>query len=194
MKNQIKTIIAAAAFLIFLLLISVGYKTLSGYYNKKTAVSSSPASSSAVTAEDQNRPTADDFAVEDINGKTVKLSSFTGKPVVINFWASWCPPCRGEMPDYENLYQKYSKKGVEFMMINLTDGERETKETAMKFIKENHYSFPVFFDTTGNASVAYAISAIPDSFFIDKKGKIADLYEGAIDAGKMKASIEKIMK
>lgn len=102
--------------------------------------------------------------VEDKDGNTIRLSDFLGKPVIVNFWASWCGPCQSEMPDFDTFYTEYGDDIV-FMMVNLTDGSRETKESAQKFIDENGYSFPVYFDTDLNGASTYGASSIPATYF-----------------------------
>lgn len=128
-----------------------------------------------------------------MNGNNVSLSDFKGKPVVINFWASWCPPCKAEMPDYEKMYKEYASKGVVFMMVDLTDGSRETVPIAKKFLQDNGYTFTAYFDVKGSAASAYGISSIPTSLFVDKNGNVASGYIGMIDAVKMRNSIETIL-
>lgn len=199
MDKQTKVIIGIAAFALMLMLATLGYDLLAPRFKPQVDLSSAassqtvesvPSSPSSKSAENA----APDFTVQDANGKSVSLSDFKGKPIVLNFWASWCPPCKAEMPDYEKMYQQYNSKGIVFMMVNLTDGDRETTATAKKFLSDNHYTFPVNFDTNFSASDAYNISAIPDSIFIDRNGNVVNSYEGMIDAATMKNNIEKILK
>lgn len=141
----------------------------------------------------ENAIAAPDFTVENKNGESVMLSDFIGRPVVLNLWASWCPPCQSEMPDFEEAYQEYGND-VEFMMVNLTDGSRETVETATEFIKDQGFSFPVYFDTTFDAAIAYQASSIPATYFIDKDGNIIAHAAGALDKANLIKGIEMIMK
>lgn len=120
-------------------------------------------------SQEPEREKTPDFTVEDINGNKVKLSDFRGKPVIINFWASWCGPCKSEMPDFEELYKEYGND-IHFLMVNMTDGHQETKEKALKHIESEGYTFPVYFDTEMEAAYAYGVSSIPATHFIDSEG------------------------
>ena len=97
----------------------------------------------------ENPNLAPDFTVFDIDGNAVKLSDFQGKPVILNFWASWCGPCKAEMPDFEKKYKELGDK-VQFLMVNITSGD--DFETAKDYIAQQGYQFPVFYDTTGEAA------------------------------------------
>lgn len=121
---------------------------------------------------------APDFTVYDGEGNPVKLSDFKGTPVVLNFWASWCGPCKGEMPEFQQVFEEMDGK-VQFLMVNATGG-RETVETAKNFIASSGYTFPVFYDTNGEASTVYAVTALPTTFFIDKEGNVVTWAKGAI--------------
>lgn len=198
MDKKLKVIIGVAAFTLLLMLAVFGYDLLSSRYKPQENTPSpsandtrSPAAAgpSSQTVEEA----AADFTVQDADGKDISLSDFKGKPVVLNFWASWCPPCQAEMPDYEKMYQQYSPEGVVFMMVNLTGG-RETADTAKRFLSDNHYTFPAYFDTEFSAADAYGISGIPDSIFIDRDGNVMEFHEGIIDEATLEDNIEKLLE
>ncbi len=128
---------------------------------------------------DKSEFAAPDFTVYDSDGNAVKLSDLKGKPVVLNFWASWCPPCKSEMPDFNEKYLKY-KDEIHFMMVNLTDGYQETRESAERFLSSTDYVFPVYFDSDLDAAYTYGISSVPQTFFIDSEGILITGAQGAI--------------
>lgn len=181
MNKTTKLILVIVAFTILLLVAVFGYKALLTYYKPQSNSSNSQIK-------------ATDITVKDINGNDVKLSEFKGKPVVMNFWASWCPPCKDEMPDFDKLYQEYNTKGVVFLMVNLTDGQRETIDTATKFVKDSNYKFNIYFDVNSSAANAYNISSIPDTYFINKEGLIINSYVGAIDEATIQKNIDALLK
>lgn len=143
------------------------------------------------TEEDAERIAAYDFTVYDKDGKPVKLSDMKGMPVVLNFWASWCPPCKAEMPDFDEIAKQYEGK-VAFMMVNLTDGQSETLDSAKSFISSMGYTFPVYFDTTSEAAYTYGIQSIPTTFFIDAEGYFVAYYEGSMDGDTLLRGISMI--
>lgn len=132
---------------------------------------------------------APDFTVYDTEGNPVSLSDFAGQPIVVNFWATWCPPCKQELPEFEAASQELGiSEGdadtdgkVRFLMVALTDGQRETKDTVDAYIEENDYTFPVYYDLDYSAVTAYGINSIPMTLFIDADGNIADYRVGMID-------------
>ncbi len=149
----------------------------------------------AVTAPSDGADDADrapDFAVLNADGETVRLSEFLGKPIVLNFWASWCPPCKAELPDFEAACKKYDGE-VTFLMVNLTDGQRETVEIAKSFIASKGYTFPVYFDTNYEASYKYGLSSIPQTYFIDAKGNVVARATGMISAAQLEQGIDMIL-
>jgi thiol-disulfide isomerase/thioredoxin len=133
---------------------------------------------SAVNAAKGSEPAAD-FTVYDGNMKEVRLSDFKGKPVVVNFWATWCIYCVREFPQFEDAYRRYGDR-VNFVMVDLTDNYRETMDSAKDFIRKNDYTFPVYYDMKNSADNAYNISSIPVSLFIDAGGNIVDTHVGAM--------------
>ena len=129
-----------------------------------------------------------DFTVLDMEGKEVKLSDFFGTPIVLNFWASWCPPCKAELPDFEAACKKYEGKVV-FLMVNMTDGQRETVDVAKSFVASQGYTFPVYFDTKYEASYNYGIRSIPTTYFINAKGRAVAHATGMISAAQLEQGI-----
>ena len=146
-----------------------------------------------ITNPDGNSPreAAPDFEMVDSSGTLYKLSDFKGKPVVLNFWASWCSPCRVEMPVFDKVYKELGNE-VQFVMLNYTDGQRETIGLGTQFISSQGYSFPIFFDNRLNGASAYGVTAIPRTVFIDKDGNVASISHGTINEEVLRAGIELI--
>lgn len=134
---------------------------------------------------------APDFTVVDSEGNEVHLSDFIGKPVILNFWASWCGPCKMEMPDFNEIYNEKGEE-IHFLMVNLTDGSRETIDTAKSFIEEQGYTFPVYYDTSSDAAMKYGVNSIPSTYFIDAEGHAIAQAKGAIDTATIQAGIDMI--
>lgn len=142
--------------------------------------------------EDIKKNTAPDFTVLDKDGNTVRLSEKFGKPIVINFWATWCPPCKQELPDFDKLCKEYGDRVV-FMMVNLTDGYRDTVDGTKRFVSGKGYTFPVYFDTKDNAASAYNVSSIPQTTFIDAKGNIYTTRIGAMNEATLRIYLDALL-
>ena len=135
---------------------------------------------------------APDFTVYDLEGNAHKLSDFRGKPVLLNFWASWCGPCQMEMPDFQKFYESHGDQ-VNFVIVNLTDGQQETVESASAFIAEKGYTFPVYYDTDIDAAMKYGVSAVPVSYFIDAEGYFVAWAQGALSSDMLQQGMDMIL-
>ena len=127
----------------------------------------------------------------DYDGNEVSLSDFKGKPVVLNFWATWCYYCKVEMPDFNEAYKEYPD--VQFLMVNATDSQGETVEVAKAFIEQEKYEFDVLFDTLDRDAVrTYNVTSYPQTIFIDKDGNIVSQRIGMLSKDMLVQEIEKI--
>lgn len=207
MNKKTKTIIYIVIFALFLAGVGFAYNYLSGRYQPQAPLNSEPAKDSAEsprnTPENTPEPTgsqteeedqikAPDFTVYDYDGNKVKLSDYIGTPVVVNFWASWCPPCKAEMPHFNKVSEEYSKDQLIFLMVDQVDGQRETVEMGKKHVEDNKYTFTVLFDTDQDAATTYGIRSIPSTLFIDKEGYIQAGVEGRIDEATLRRGIQLI--
>lgn len=131
---------------------------------------------------------APDFELTTLDGETVKLSDYRGQVVFINFWATWCPPCRAEMPDMEKLYQETD---VEILAVNLTESERDEKVVA-DFVNDIELTFPIPMDSNSAVENAYQVRAYPTSYIIDPDGRIQFVARGAMNYELMLQEVEKL--
>jgi len=162
------------------------------------AVESSEPASSGESASSEEDYAPEEVIVPDVtlyneDGSSVQLSEFFGKPIVLNFWASWCGPCQSEMPDFNEAAARLEGE-VQFIMLNSTDGQRETIETASAFIEEKGYTFPVYYDIDQQAAMIYGASALPTTFFIDSEGHAVAYAPGSIDAEALQMGLDMIME
>jgi cytochrome c biogenesis protein CcmG/thiol:disulfide interchange protein DsbE len=149
-----------------------------------------PVGSGALPLEGQPAP---DFTLKTLDGSTVTLSKLQGQPVLINFWASWCMPCRAEMPEIVRAYATHKADGLIVLAINMTF--QDSLPEAQAFAKEFHMPFPVLLDDTGAvARDAYRLSVLPMSFFVDRKGVIVHRQIGAMNGKQLDTFVGEILK
>jgi len=128
------------------------------------------------TAAPREGFTAPDFRLTLLGGGEIALSDLRGKVVIVNLWASWCPPCRAEMPALQEVYEAYRDRGLEILAVNTT--YQDSQAAAARFVQEYGLSFPVALDQTGEVSRSYLLRALPTSFFIDRDGVIRSVIIG----------------
>ena len=138
-----------------------------------------------------------DFTLKDQYGNTHTLSDYKGKTVFLNFWATWCPPCRAEMPDIQKLYDTYDTEGDDALIVlgiaapNM--GSEQSEEGIKKFLEDNGYTYPVVMDTTGEIFNAYGIFSFPTTFMIDRDGNVFGYASGQLSEDMMKSIIDQTM-
>ena len=191
----LKLLIWVLAFAVVIVGASVLYNRLSGEVELGGIATKPQATehTGEAVAETEAQPSlAPDFTVYDLEGNAHKLSDFQGKPVLLNFWASWCGPCQMEMPDFQKFYESHGEK-VHFVIVNLTDGQQETVESASAFIAEKGYTFPVYYDTDIDAAMKYGVSAVPVSYFIDAEGRFVAWAQGALTADMLQQGMDMLL-
>lgn len=202
------------------LLIIMGIVTIAGFMNGMTSYLASvsqpvSAGSSGQSAQNPaventagtgtgNEPTAipaPDFTLTDQYGNTHTLSAYKGKTVFLNFWATWCPPCRAEMPDIQALYESYGSNTGDLIVLGVANpksaenpyGQDGTKEEVMSFLKENNFTFPVVMDMDGMVFARYGISAFPTTFMITRDNTVFGYVPGALPAEIMESIVQQTM-
>lgn len=188
MNKKLKLILGIVVFVILIGGAVILYNTLSKKYQPEVETEQE---NEDVEEDEVVLRKAPDFTVYDIDGNPVSLSDFAGKPVVLNFWASWCPPCKGEMPEFQKLYDEL-KDEVHFVMVDMVDDAQETVASGSSFIEENGYTFPVYYDTDYDAAITYQARSLPMTFFIDREGNFITGHMGMITADLLKERVEDI--
>ena len=117
-----------------------------------------------------------DFALNDFSGKSIRLSDYRGKPVLVNLWASWCPPCRAEMPDLIRYYNSHRGDGLILLTVNSEDNSN----SAQQFVSQQQMPFPVLFDPNGNAERIFGADGLPSTYFVDRSGIVRFSWTGQV--------------
>ena len=174
-----KIILIGVVLAIVIIGASFGYE----YLSEKTEIPAPEA------PNQEEKIPAPDFVMLDIDGNEINFSEFKGKPVVINFWATWCGPCKREMPFFDEAYKEFGDE-IEFIMLNVPEGD--TIEGAKEFSKENGYTFPLYFDADFSGARIYGITSFPTTVFIDKEGNVSAGYIGALNRDTIFQNLESI--
>jgi len=139
----------------------------------------------------EEKPLVPDFTLQSSEGEEVTLSDYAGKVVVLNFWASWCPPCKEEMPEFQKLYDELAEsEDAVLLMLNQTDGQRETEKKANNYIEEEGLTFPILYDTGEVGGSIFGINSIPTTVVIDREGRLSDYVLGRTEYSKVAQMIE----
>lgn len=171
-------------FYILILIAGAGWVTLSAQPG---------ASNQSGTIAPQAGFTAPDFSLKTPDGTTYTLSEMKGRAVLLNLWATWCPPCRAEMPAIERVYQEYKDRGLIVLALNMTHQDNPLQ--VAPFIASYHLSFPILLEETGEVARAYNLRSLPSSYFIDRNGVIsAVVIGGPMSDAQLKTQIEKIIQ
>ena len=167
-----------------LLVLGGGWIAASRDFNGRSAV--------AVSAAPQVGFAAPDFDLEALDGGRIKLADLRGKVVMVNLWASWCPPCRAEMPAIEQVYQQYKARGLEVVAVNAT--YRDSEAEARSFLNGLGVTFPVALDRDGLTNRQYYVQLLPSTYFIARDGTIGDmLFGGPVTEALIAAKVEKLL-
>lgn len=186
-NKTLKLIIYLVAIVLIFVVAILFYKSLSKGYSAADFINEQ----SIPTAQTQSKQ-APSLIVYTEEKKEITLAEKKGKPVVINFWASWCPPCLEELPYFEEMFNKYKDK-VEFMMVDLVDYQRETLEKGKALITQNNYTFPVFYDLKQTAARNYSLYSIPQTVFVDENGNEIKTHIGKIEKANLESYIQNLI-
>jgi cytochrome c biogenesis protein CcmG/thiol:disulfide interchange protein DsbE len=136
---------------------------------------------------------APDFALKTIEGETIQLSDLRGQPVLVNLWATWCPPCRAEMQTLETVYNDYKDRGLIVLAVNMTS--QDDPQAVLPFVTERGLTYPILLDDKGEIAKAYQMKSLPSSFFINRDGTINEVVIGGPMAeALLRTRIEEMLK
>ncbi len=156
------------------------------------------ASKEPETEAEETLPPAIDFTLTDQFGNSHTLSDYKGKVIFLNFWATWCPPCRAEMPDIQKIYEEYQENGDDSVVIlgvaGPSQGQEQTKQGITDFLEENGYTYPVLMDESGEQFAGYGVYSLPTTFMIDADGNVFGYVSGRIDETVMRDIIRQTLE
>ena len=156
------------------------------------------ASKEPETEVEETLPPAIDFTLTDQFGNSHTLSDYKGKVIFLNFWATWCPPCRAEMPDIQKIYEEYQENGDDSVVIlgvaGPSQGQEQTKQGITDFLEENGYTYPVLMDESGEQFAGYGVYSLPTTFMIDADGNVFGYVSGRIDEAVMRDIIRQTLE
>jgi peroxiredoxin len=132
---------------------------------------------------------APDFTLQTVDGTPLRLSDLKGKPIFMNFWATWCVPCREEMPAMQELYEQYRDRGLVILAVNMEEDQARVR----RWIDQGGFTYTFVLDSEGQQLKRYNVNAAPTSYFIDRDGVIRDLKLGAISRAEMETKVEKLL-
>lgn len=143
----------------------------------------------AAPTDETSQASLPNFTMKTADGEEKTLADFRGKPVLLNFWASWCGPCTSEMPAIQAAYER-TGQDVEFLMVNMTGMGGETEQSARALIEQEGYTFPVYFDVDGSAATTFGVTSIPQTYLIDAKGNVIGAYMGSMSESVLNEGIQ----
>lgn len=193
-RNLIVLILALIA-----IVVGIGYFFNPDHSSKESVAQTNTSTDSTKTEESQPavmemlNKTLPEFSVTDISGQTVSSTQFANKPALIMEWASWCPYCQRMLPIVEEMYKTHGKE-IEFVLINATDDNRETEESAQKYIKDKGFTFPYYFDKGLTAAKNLQVEAVPTMLFVDANGMIQDVKVSEVAKEDLEQALQSLLK
>lgn len=195
MNAKQKWILGAVAFLLLLVIAGFGYQE---FQKEAERQAEKQAEADEDAAQEEKEATeyaeAPDFTVWNQDGNQTSLKEILeGKPAVINFWTSKCPPCREEMPDFEEMYQEM-KDQVQFIMVDGVGCMGETEESGRAYVEEQGFTFPVYYDKEMDAVINYGIQAFPTTYILNSEGRLVTGGSGMISRETLQELLDEVME
>lgn len=178
-KNAIKWSITAVVLVALIFGATFLYNNLSEDYKANNVVTLSSSQKEGAEEDTSEKSDIGDFTLLDLSSNEVNFSKFQGKPIVLNFWTSWCGYCKEEMPDFDKASKEYPD--VQFVMVNATADKRETEFDAREYIQNNNFDLDFYFDIDKEAVVEYNVNSYPTTYFIDASGSVVSYSAGSLD-------------
>jgi len=160
------------------------------WYRSRNPATGGPEGGKSPTAMESGERMAPPFSLNDIDGNIVSSSRFLGKPTVINFFATWCPPCREEIPGFVEVYNKYRQGGFELVGISL---DTDTKGNLPAFLMQNRVEYRILMGSPATARAFGGVNSIPTTFFVGKDGRIRNVHVGYMDKDTFEREVQKLL-